>query len=171
MQIETTNLDKVKLIKPATMHEDFRGAYVELYNEAKFHEAGIDLRFVEDDISMSRCHVLRGIHGDDRTWKLVSCLYGSFYLVVVDMDEASPTYRRWQGFTLSETNRLQVLIPPQHGNGHVAMSETVIFHYKQSSYYDRPNQFTILWNDPAFDFWWPIKTPILSRRDDGTDRG
>jgi len=169
MKVENTDLDGVLLITPPTRHEDHRGEYVELYNEAIYREAGIDVTFVEDDFSMSTRHVLRGIHGDVRTWKLVSCLVGRFYLVVVNWDETSPQYRQWTSFTLSEKNRQQVLIPPKFGNGHVAMSERVIFHYKQSAYYDRASQFTIMWDDPALGIWWPIKTPILSRRDDGSE--
>ena len=124
---------------------------------------------VEDDISTSTHHVLRGVHGDGRTWKLVSCLVGRFYLLVVNNDQAHPQYRKWQGLTLSDGNRHQVLIPPKFGNGHVVMSDVAVFHYKQSSSYDRASQFTLLWNDPAFDFWWPVGNPIVSRRDLGLE--
>lgn len=166
MQVETTKLDGVLLIQPPTVFEDFRGTYVETYNEQLYRDNGIDVTFVQDDISVSSRHVLRGIHGDAETWKLVSCLYGKFYLVVVNGDKDSEDYGRWQGFTLSEHNRLQVLIPPQHGNGHVVMSEQAIFHYKQSTYYNPKGQFTMVWNDPALDIWWPVKQPIVSRRDE-----
>ncbi|NQV80105.1 MAG: dTDP-4-dehydrorhamnose 3,5-epimerase family protein [Alphaproteobacteria bacterium] len=169
LDIRKTKLHAVRTIVPPTVFEDFRGSYVELYNQEIYRAANVDVSFVQDDISTSTRHVLRGLHGDAVTWKLVSCLHGKFYLVVVDMDEASPTYRQWEGFTLSDTNRMQVLIPPLHGNGHLVLSDIAIFHYKQNTYYDRAGQFTILWNDPAFDIWWPVKNPILSARDDGTD--
>ena len=169
MQLEDTTLSGVKIITPPTIFEDFRGSYVEIYNEAIYRQAGVDVAFMQDDISTSSRHVLRGIHGDGKTWKLVSCLYGKFYLIVVDMNPDSPTYKKWQGFTLSDGNRKQVLIPPLHGNGHVVMSDKAIFHYKQNTEYDRDSQFTILWNDPEFDFWWPVKSPILSRRDEGME--
>ena len=166
MQVETTKLEGVLLIQPPTVFEDFRGTYVETYNEQLYRDNGIDVTFVQDDISVSNRHVLRGIHGDAETWKLVSCLYGKFYFVVVNGDKDSKDYGRWQGFTLSEHNRLQVLIPPKHGNGHVVMSEQAIFHYKQSTYYNPKGQFTIVWNDPAFNIWWPVREPIVSRRDE-----
>jgi len=169
LDVRQTELHAVRTIMPPTVFEDFRGSYVEIYNETLYREAGIDVDFVQDDISVSTRHVLRGLHGDATTWKLISCLHGRFYLLVVDMAEDSPTYRRWQGFTLSDTNRIQVLIPPRHGNGHVVLSDQAIFHYKQNTYYDRAGQFTILWNDPDFGFWWPVANPILSRRDDGSD--
>lgn len=165
--ITGSELDGLKTLTPATNFEDFRGSYVELYNRRIFEEAGINQDFIQDDISTSSRHVLRGIHGDDKTWKLISCLSGSFYLVVVNNDPSSSEYRKWQGFTLSDRNRLQVLVPPLFGNGHVVLSDRAIFHYKQTSDYDRDSQFTILWDDPDFNIWWPIADPILSRRDQG----
>ena len=167
LQVETTRLEGVRVISPPTNFEDFRGSYVELYNKELFHKAGLTQDFIQDDISTSSKHVLRGIHGDQDTWKLVSCLEGSFYLLVVNQDESSPQFGKWESFTLSDRNRLQVLIPPKFGNGHVVLSDSAIFHYKQTTTYNRASQFTILWNDPKFDFWWPVKTPILSQRDSG----
>ena len=169
MKVEATKLHGVKLITPPTMFEDFRGSYIEIYNLDLYREAGITTDFIQDDISTSTRHVLRGLHGDATTTKLVSCLSGKFYIVILDMDPSSPTYKQWEGFTLSDTNRLQLLIPPKHGNGHVVLSDSAIFHYKQNTQYDRSGQFTVLWNDPAYKIWWPIKNPILSRRDDGTE--
>jgi dTDP-4-dehydrorhamnose 3,5-epimerase len=169
MDVSKTDLDGVLLIKPLTNFEDFRGEYVEIYNRNLYNAAGVTVDFIQEDISVSTHRVLRGIHGDSRTWKLVTCLYGKFYLVVVNNDPDSPQYKKWTSFTLSDKNRLQILIPPKFGNGHLVLSEKCIFHYKQNSEYDRPSQFTILWNDPAYKFWWPIHDPILSRRDQGIE--
>jgi dTDP-4-dehydrorhamnose 3,5-epimerase len=165
LKVQDTPLANVKLITPPTCFEDFRGSYVEIYNRDIYHAAGIDQDFLQDDISTSTRHVLRGIHGDQKTWKLVSCLVGKFYLIVLDLDETSPTHGRWTSFTLSDSNRLQVLIPPKHGNGHVVMSDTAIFHYKQTTDYDRSGQFTVRWDDPKYNFFWPVTAPILSVRD------
>jgi dTDP-4-dehydrorhamnose 3,5-epimerase len=165
MEFENTNLDGVISIS-LDPFEDFRGQYVEIFNQDIFKKNGITIPFVQDDISVSTKHVLRGIHGDAETWKLISCLHGSFYLVVVNNDEDSPQYKKWEGFTLSDKNRRQVLIPPKFGNGHVILTETAIFHYKQNTYYNPGGQFTIIWNDPDFNIWWPIKNPIVSRRDE-----
>jgi dTDP-4-dehydrorhamnose 3,5-epimerase len=137
------------------------------YNKKLFQDAGLTQDFIQDDISTSYRNVLRGIHGDSKTWKLVSCLKGSFYLVVVNNDSSSLQFGKWEGFTLSDVNRKQVLIPPKFGNGHLVLSESAIFHYKQTTDYDRKGQFTLLWNDPEFDIWWPTDNPILSRRDSG----
>jgi dTDP-4-dehydrorhamnose 3,5-epimerase len=165
MEISKTKMDGVLLIKP-TAFEDFRGQYVETYNEQFCRDNGIDVKFVQDDISVSSRHVLRGIHGDAETWKLVSCMHGKFYLVVVNCDKESSDFGKWQSFVLSDVNRHQVLIPPKHGNGHVVLSETAIFHYKQNTYYNPKGQFTYIWNDPQLNIWWPIKNPLLSQRDE-----
>jgi dTDP-4-dehydrorhamnose 3,5-epimerase len=167
LEFSKTSLDGVLSILPSTNFEDFRGSYVEIYNKKLFQDAGLTQDFIQDDISTSYRNVLRGIHGDSKTWKLVSCLKGSFYLVVVNNDSSSPQFRKWEGFTLSDVNRRQILIPPRFGNGHLVLSESAIFHYKQTTDYDREGQFTLLWNDPEFDIWWPTDNPILSRRDSG----
>ena len=169
MDIAKSKLDGVLVITPPSIFEDFRGTYVEIYNEKFCAEAGIKVKFVQDDISVSSRHVLRGIHGDQETWKLISCLYGKFYLVVVNWDPHSPQFCQWESFVLSDDNRLQVLVPPKFGNGHLVLSEQAILHYKQSTYYNRAAQFTILWNDPKLNISWPVKNPIVSRRDEGSD--
>lgn len=169
IEVSKTKLEGVLLIKPPTIFEDFRGTYVEIYNEKLYKEAGIDVDFIQDDISVSAKDVLRGIHGDDKTWKLISCLYGRFYLVVVNWDKSSKQFRQWDSFVLSDNNRHQVLVPPKFGNGHLVLSEQAIFHYKQSTYYNRAGQFTLLWNDPEINILWPVKNPIVSKRDEGSE--
>jgi dTDP-4-dehydrorhamnose 3,5-epimerase len=165
MKVSQTGLKGVLLIALEAF-EDHRGYYLETYNEALYHEHGITVKFVQDDISVSSRNVLRGIHGDATTWKLVSCLYGEFYLIVANCDRESSDFGKWQSFTLSDANRRQVLIPPKYGNGHLVLSERAIFHYKQSTYYNPEGQFTYKWNDPRFKVSWPIADPILSRRDE-----
>ena len=164
MKIIKTELDGVLLIK-LDVFKDHRGEYVETYNESLYGKNGIAVKFVQDDISVSLKHVLRGIHGDAETWKLISCLYGKFYLVVVNCNDNSEDFGKWQSFVLSDKNRHQVLIPPGYGNGHLVLSRKTIFHYKQSTYYNPSRQFTYQWNDPKLNILWPVKNPILSRRD------
>jgi len=163
--VETCKLPGVLRITPATVYEDFRGSYVETYNEKLYREAGIDVHFVQDDISYSSRNVLRGIHGDSKTYKLVTCPDGEFYLVAVNCDTDSDNFGQWVSFVLSEQNRHQILVPPKHGLAHLVTSNHAIFSYKQSTYYDRAGQFTYRFDDPRFGIEWPISDPILSERD------
>ena len=166
MKVQRTSLNGVLMITP-NIFTDYRGAYVETYNKHEYQLRMPPVDFVQDDISVSRYGTLRGIHGDDRTWKLVTCLWGEFYLVVVNYDESSPQYKQWAAFTLSHRDDYrQVLIPPKFGNAHLVLSRWAIFHYKQSTYYEGPeNQFTLKWDDPELDIYWPMKPTILSQRD------
>jgi dTDP-4-dehydrorhamnose 3,5-epimerase len=164
----STLIADLKLITP-DIHYDFRGEYVETYSQRAYRFAdqhGQPIEFVEDDISMSRQGVLRGLHGDSRTWKLIQCLYGEFYYVVADMRPASPSYLRWESFILNDRNRRQVLVPAGCANGHLVLSATCLFSYKQSQYYSGAgDQFTIRWDDPKLAIHWPHRQPILSLRD------
>lgn len=162
--VEDTKLAGVKLIKP-DVHADIRGCNVALYTRRLYEEKGIHLDFVEDKISVSKKNVLRGIHGDADTWKLITCSFGKVFLVVVNCDEASPQFGLWESFVLSGENFWQVLVPPKFGNGHVVLSDSAIFHYKWSAYYDLDNQFSYKYNDPRFNIDWPVKDPIVIGRD------
>ena len=163
MRIFDTALDGVKLIQPE-IFEDFRGTNFESYNK-KYYDVALNIDFVVDSISTSRRHTLRGIHGDNKTTKLVSCLYGTIHMLIINRDPDSSQYNQWFTTTLSDRNKYQLLIPPKFGNGHLVMSDEAVFSYKLSEYYDRASQFTIKWNDPMHNFFWPIKHPILSERD------
>ena len=164
MEVISTQLKGVHVLKPCTIFEDFRGDYVEIYNKELYFSAGIDTEFVQDDYSTSTKHVLRGFHGDNLTAKLIKCLHGTLYSVIVNNDPESDEYKKWTSFTLSSTNRKQVFIPPKFGNAFLVLSDTAVFHYKQSTYYGH-EQFTIKWNDPDYNFWWPLQNPITSLRD------
>jgi dTDP-4-dehydrorhamnose 3,5-epimerase len=171
MEVLETNLKNVLLFKPF-IHQDFRGEYVELYKEKDYtksilEKTGKEVRFVEEDMSTSFKNVLRGIHGDDKTWKLIDCLKGNIYVVAVNCDEENKDFGKWQSFSLSDRNRMQILIPPKHGTAHLVLSDEAYFHYRQSEYYhpDTLKQFTYSWNDKNFNIWWPIREPILSKRD------
>ena len=142
---------------------DYRGDLYTVWKDDDF-----DLNFNHDKVSTSRKHVLRGIHGDNKSWKLVTCLYGEIYFVIVDNRESSDTFLQWESMMLTDRNRKQVLIPPGVGNGFLVMSHRSVFHYKWSyegEYADVDQQFTIKWNDPIVGVDWPIDNPILSRRD------
>lgn len=163
IKVTETTLTGVIKIQP-NVFEDHRGEYIETWNKEIYKILG-DIEFIQDDISVSTRGVLRGIHGDQVTYKLISCLYGKFYLVVVNCDTESEDFGKWTSFILSDRNRTQILVPPKYGNAHLILSEEAIFHYKQNTYYDRSGQFTYRWDDKKFNIWWPINNPILSQRD------
>lgn len=158
----------LKIVQP-DIARDERGEFVCTYNSAGYafaDAAGQAITFHEDDISLSRHNVLRGLHGDAVTWKLVHCLFGSVYYVVADMRAESTAYRKWQSFELSADNRTQILVPAGCANGLWVRSEFCLFGYKQSRLYSGSNrQFTVRWNDPALAIDWPAAEPLLSQRD------
>ncbi len=170
IEVNQTSLPEVLKITRMGFFEDHRGIYGEIYKRKEYFDAGIKVDFVEQDFSLSRRNVLRGLHGDPKTWKLISCLYGSFYLVVMNYKKDSPYYGKWESFILNPCGP-QILIPPMHVNGHLILSDWAMFHYNQSEYYtDGSNQFSVKWDDPRFNISWPIKDPILSARDSGTKK-
>ena len=165
MNVIKTKLEGVLLIKP-DIYEDFRGINMEIYNDKIFRENGMDVTFVQENISVSSKGILRGIHGDDHTWKLMSCLSGKVYFVVVNCAANSSDFGKWESFILSDANRYQVLVPPLYGNAHLVLTESVTMHYKLSAYYNLAEQFTYRWDDKRFGIWWPIRYPLLSPRDE-----
>lgn len=158
----------LRIVQP-DIARDARGEFVCTYNSAEYAFSGADgqaITFLEDDISLSRHNVLRGLHGDAVTWKLVHCLFGSVYYVVADMRAESAANRKWQSFELSGDNRTQILVPAGCANGFWVRSELCLFGYKQSRLYSGSNrQFTVRWNDPALAIGWPEGKPLLSQRD------
>jgi len=165
MEVVKTKLDGVLIIKPETA-EDFRGSHTELYNKELCFKNGITVEFVQDNYAVNHKHVLRGIHGDNETWKIITCVSGRNHSVLVNCDESSKNFGQWESFILSESNRWQVLVPPKFGDINLALTEKTIIYYKQSGYYNPKGQFTYRWNDPRFKIWLPVKNPILSRRDE-----
>ena len=144
--------------------KDKRGLYWTSWKKSSFQ----NINFKHDKFSLSNKNVLRGLHGDKKTWKLVSCPYGKFLLVVVNYEKNSKNFLKWKSWILSHDNGLQILIPPNHANGHLCLSNKCLFHYKLSysgTYADVNEQFSLRWNDPKLNIKWGIKKPILSNRD------
>jgi dTDP-4-dehydrorhamnose 3,5-epimerase len=164
MKIIPTKFEKAKLIE-LPIFRDFRGDYVETYNENLYKALDVPVPFVQDSFSSSSKNVLRGFHGDPETWKLIQVVSGEVYEVIVDLNKESPTFLQWQSFIIGERNRNQLLIPPGFGNAMLALTDNVVYYYKQTTNYGKVKQFTVAWNDPDIDVYWPIYTPILSERD------
>lgn len=150
---------------------DFRGQYIPVYEKVVFDSAMEShgfiprLEFLQDGISVSQKNVLRGFHGDFKTTKLTMCLKGRAYSVIVDMRPDSETYLDYETFVLSDSERNQLLIPPGCGNSALALTDEIVYMYKQTTNYADCHQFTVRWDDPAISVYWPISNPILSERD------
>ena len=156
--------DAVQVIQPNSF-EDYRG---ELWTTWKKDEWDYDIEFNHDKISTSRKNVVRGLHGDTKSWKLATCLYGEMYYVVVDYRQDSPTYLKWDWTILSQKNKKMVLVPPNFVNGFCVLSNHSVLMYKwayDGKYPDVSDQFTLKWNDSDIGIDWPIDKPILSKRD------
>ncbi len=168
-----TKLPQVKVVQPSIYHE-YRGMITTTYHSDYYDkllpagERNKGLKFNHDRYSKSKLNVLRGLHYDDKTWKLISCPHGKLYLVVLDLRPKQPNYGKWESFIIGPETGTQVLIPPMFANGHYVMEDNSIFQYKlayQGEYYDDDKQGTIKWNDKRFNIDWPCDNPILSKRD------
>lgn len=167
ISISKTTLDGVLRIE-GKIHFDHRGFYREGYNKKIYLEHGFP-ELVEHNSTFSYKNALRGIHGDSQNWKLISCYYGDIYFVVLNYDELSPQYGKWESFRLTTDDGFQILIPPKFGIGHLVLSDLAIFNYGQSvGYVGKENQFVVKWNDSRFNISWPVTTNLLlSKRDGG----
>lgn len=162
-----TPLDGVLVIE-IEYYQDERGFFIEPWNKRDFAAAGFTEEFVQEGHSRSRYGVLRGLHYQDLSapmGKLVRCTLGRIYDVAVDLRLSSPTFGKTFAIELSAENKKQLYIPPGFGHGFEALEEFVEVQYKQTGYYTPAAEGTIAWNDPDLAIDWPLKNPILSKRD------
>jgi dTDP-4-dehydrorhamnose 3,5-epimerase len=165
-----TNLDGVIIIEP-NVFGDHRGWFMETYNEANFLEAGINIKFVQDNQSFSAAKgTLRGLHyqlDPKAQTKLVRCTRGAIYDVAVDIRKGSPTFGKWFGIKLSAENKKQLLIPKGFAHGFMTFTDDVEVQYKVDELYAPEHDRCIIWNDPQIGIEWPIDIiPILSAKDE-----
>lgn len=145
---------------------DDRGLFKETYVRSKYNELGITDEFVQDNLSFSRGGVLRGLHADPQMSKLVQVLRGEVYDVMVDTRKDSPTFGQWEGVYLLAHEHMQLYIPAGFLHGFLALSDEVIFTYKQSAEYAPEREIGIRWDDPDLAIAWPLSgAPELSPKD------
>jgi dTDP-4-dehydrorhamnose 3,5-epimerase len=168
MKIEETGLPGVLVLKP-TIHRDSRGAFLETWNLRTMKDAGLPTTWVQDNFSISKKHVLRGMHYQIKQpqGKLVRVVYGTVLDVAVDLRRGSPNFGKHVAIELSEENNAMLWIPPGFGHGFLALAETVGFSYKVTEYYSPGAERTIRWNDSDLAIHWPVdaKSAIVSNRD------
>jgi len=143
---------------------------METYNEKAFKEAGLDIRFVQDNQSKSKKGVLRGLHFQKRypQGKLVRVLRGEVFDVAVDLRKSSPTFKKWYGCRLSGENRKQMYIPEGFAHGFLVLSDEAEFAYKCTDFYHPEDEGGYPWNDPSFNIEWPLEDIgelLLSEKD------
>ena len=149
-------IDGLCIITPA-VHGDNRGYFMETYSQRDMEEAGIFVKFVQDNQSMSSKGVLRGLHFQKNfpQTKLVRAIKGSVFDVAVDLRAGSATYGKWYGVTLSEENKVQFLIPKGFAHGFLVLTETAEFCYKCDDFYHANDEGGLAWNDPEIGIEWP----------------
>ncbi|HKP67084.1 MAG TPA: dTDP-4-dehydrorhamnose 3,5-epimerase [Casimicrobiaceae bacterium] len=169
MRIIETSLPDCVVIEPA-VHGDARGYFYESWNARAFAEAGLDLRFVQTNVSRSARGVVRGLHYQwpNPQGKLVSVVEGEVYDVAVDIRVGSPTFGHWVAAILSADNKRHFWIPEGFAHGFAVLSENATFFYQCTALYDRTTDAGIRWNDARIAIDWPIAQPVLSDKDQKT---
>ena len=167
MKILETTLEGVTLLEPKRFG-DHRGFFLECYRETTFQDAGLPIRFVQDNHSHSAKGVLRGLHYQltQPQGKLVRVSRGAVYDVAVDIRVGSPNFGRWFGTELNDENLRVMYIPPGFAHGFLTLQDDTDFHYKCTDYYHPQSEQGILWNDSDIGIEWPnIDNLQLSDKD------
>ena len=168
MKIAETPLPGVLLLTPAT-YRDGRGAFFESYNERVMAAAGLPTIWPQDNFSLSKKNVVRGIHYQvtQPQGKLVRATHGSVLDVVVDLRRSSATFGRHVAVELSGENGQMLWIPAGFGHGFLVLSEEAGFAYKVTDFYSQAGERTIAWDDPDLAIPWPVSAAdaIVSEKD------
>ena len=167
MNIQETRIKDVLIITPNVMKDD-RGYFLESFRKKVFAERGINFDFVQDNISSSKKYTLRGLHyqvGEFAQGKLCQVVHGRVLDVAVDIRFGSPTFGEYVATELSEDNHEQLWIPPGFAHGFSVLSDTAIFHYKCTNYYDKASERAILFSDKDLSIDWNIVEPLVSPKD------
>lgn len=168
MNVIKTLFENVNIVEP-DVYKDHRGFFKESYNKKVFEQLQVPYQFVQDNISKSvEAGTIRGLHfqtNPKAQTKLVQVMKGVIFDVIVDLRKESPTYKKWQGFILSEYNHRQLLVPKGYAHGFCTLVPNTIVLYKVDEHYDFQSDSGIRWNDEELQIDWPVKYPILSNKD------
>ncbi len=166
MKIEPTIFEDAFVIVP-NVFGDSRGYFHEVYHKEKFHELGLNVEFVQDNLSKSTKGVLRGLHfqWNPHQGKLVRAVTGKIYDVIVDIKRDSPTFGKWFGIELSEENHKMLWIPPGYAHGFLTLSDEVILEYKCTGVWNGNCEASIRYDDPEIGIVWPLTDVVVSEKD------
>lgn len=166
MKKVSTIFPEVFAIEP-DVFKDERGFFLESYSFKKYKAFGFTYQFVQDNQAKSQINTVRGLHfsANPGQVKLVRCINGIIWDVVVDIRPNSSNFKKWFGLELSAENFLQILIPVGFAHGYSVLSEYAEVEYKVSNYYDPKLEREVFWNDPTINIDWKVENPIISKRD------
>jgi dTDP-4-dehydrorhamnose 3,5-epimerase len=165
IEVRESRLSGVKFLV-RTAHEDDRGSFRRVFSESEYAPLGIVDEFVEDNVSVSKRGVLRGLHYDFRLAKFVQVLLGEIFDAVVDVRRSSPTFGQWESFRMSARGCEQLYVPRGFAHGFYVLSESAIVAYKQTAPYDPSAEGEVRWDDPGVGIVWPLTgEPLLSAKD------
>ena len=169
MKTQTTEIEGIVIIEPQVFG-DSRGYFMENYQKEKYAAAGIDVTFVQDNESMSRYGVVRGLHYQAEPFaqaKLIRVVAGCVLDVAVDIRKDSPTFGKVFTLELSSDNKLQLFLPHGIAHGFAVLSETAVFTYKCDNFYAPQYERTIRFDDPSLAIDWkiPVANRIISDKD------
>ena len=167
MKVTPTDLPEVLVVHTRAFGDD-RGYFKEMWQASRYREAGICGPFVQDNLSVSKKGVLRGLHlqvEPSPQGKLVSVLKGSVLDIAVDVRVGSPTFGQWVTERLSEDNGRQLWVPYGFAHGFLALEDDSIVTYKCTAPYDHAAEIGISWQDPAFNLVLPKMDYALSQKD------
>jgi dTDP-4-dehydrorhamnose 3,5-epimerase len=168
MKIRETVLPGVRVLSP-TVYRDHRGVFVETFNLRSMIDAGLPTVWTQDNFSISRKNVLRGIHYQIQQpqGKLVRVTHGAVLDVVVDLRRSSASFGKHAAIELNGESNEMLWIPAGFGHAFLALTESAGFAYKVTDYYSPAGERTIAWNDPDIAIAWPVSAEnlIISDKD------
>ena len=168
MQFMASGLSGAWLIEPEP-HTDARGSFARTFCEREFAAQGLKTRFVQHSASISKkSGTLRGMHyqrAPCEEVKVVRCVRGAIYDVIIDLRSQSPSYRKWIGVELSQKNGRQLYVPEGFAHGFQTLSDDVEVHYLISEFYNPETSSGFFYNDPAFGIIWPGEVAEISEKD------
>lgn len=167
IKIESTHLNGLSVIVPEVFQDD-RGFFMEVFRKDQFGDLGLPTEFVQENHSRSTRNVVRGLHfqWEPPMGKIMRVTVGTAFLVAVDIRKGSPTLGKWFGIEVSAENKKQVWAPAGFARGFCVLSDVAEIVYKVTGLYNSKAESGIRWNDPAIGITWPVKEPILSKKDE-----
>ena len=166
MSYKNLHIDGLILFKK-NIHPDDRGCFWESFRLEEFNESGTRTTFLQENISVSKKSVVRGLHFNlcNPQAQLLTVVDGLIYDVVVDLRIASPTFCKWIGLNLGAGPERQLYMPPGFAHGFCVLSDSATLHYSVSEYYNALDTYTLAWDDQTLNIPWPVNHPVVSKKD------